>query len=51
MYQTSKPELAHHLYAELFTPTKSILLKAINQYLLKTWPGLPEKLSIITVKN
>ena len=43
MAQTSKPELAKYLYAALFIPTTAILLKSIKQGLLKTWPGLTEK--------
>ena len=42
--QTSKPELAQYLYTSLFWPTTKILLKAIKQGFLETFPGLPEKL-------
>ena len=42
--QTSKPELVKYLHAEIFSPTTAILLKAIKQGFLKTWPGLTEKL-------
>ena len=38
--QTSKPELSQYLHAALFTPTTAILLNAIKQGFLKTWPGL-----------
>ena len=44
MVQTNKPELAQYLHAALFSPTTSILLKAIKQFFLKTWPGLVEAL-------
>ena len=42
--QTSKPELAQYLHAEIFSPTTASILKAIKQGILKTWPGLTEKL-------
>ena len=42
--QTSKPELVHHLYASLFSPTTASLLNFIKQDFLETWPGLNEKL-------
>ena len=38
--QTSKPELSQYLHAALFTPTTAILINAIKQGFLKTWPGL-----------
>ena len=44
MAQTSKPKLAQYLYEAIFSPTTEILLKAIKQGFLKTWPGLTEKL-------
>ena len=44
MFQTTKPELAQYLHAALFIPTTAILLKAIKQGFLKTWPGRTEKL-------
>ena len=40
----SKPELSKYLHAALFSPTISSVLKAIKQGLLKTWPGITEKL-------
>ena len=42
--QTTKPELAQYLHAALFIPTTESLLKEIKQGLLKTWPGITEKL-------
>ena len=44
MTQNSKPELAKYLHAEHFSPTTSSILKAMKQGVLKTWPGLAEKL-------
>ena len=44
LVQTSKPELAQYLHVEIVSPTIVSLLKAIKQGLLKTWPGLTEKL-------
>ena len=37
--QTYKLELSQYLHAEIFSPTAAIILKAIKQGLLKTWPG------------
>ena len=42
--QTSKQELDQYLHAAIFNPNTASLLKAIKQGLLKTWPGLTEKL-------
>ena len=42
--QTSKPELAQYLHAEILRPTTASLIKAIKQGFLKTWPGLTRKL-------
>ena len=39
-----KLEMAQYLHAALFRPTTESLLNAIKQGLLKTWPGLIEKL-------
>ena len=43
LVHTSKPELSQYLHAALFSPTTTVLLKAIKQAFLKTWPDLTEK--------
>ena len=42
--KTSKPEPAKYLHASLLIPTTASVTKAIKQGLLKTWPGITEKL-------
>ena len=42
--QKNKPELVKYLHAELLIPTTAHIFKSIKQVLLKTWPGLTEKL-------
>ena len=42
--QINKPQLENQFHAAIFIPTKKILLKATNQVLLKTRPGLTEGL-------